>query len=77
MLKSFMQLLIDQRAMIEAHGGYEPEEHLRRKYITIAECVIYSIRREVKQTQITPPFHLGLMNQSDRPICRRLDHAKL
>lgn len=63
-LRYFMQLLLDPQALAEANEpGYASKEHIRRKYITIAECVVYCIRREIKRTQITPPFHLGLLAQ--------------
>jgi hypothetical protein len=63
-LRYFMQLLLDPQALAEANkDGYASKEHIRRKYITLAECVVYCIRREIKRTQITPPFHRGLLAQ--------------
>jgi hypothetical protein len=62
-LKYYLQMLINSQAFNETDPSYTSKESIRRRYLTIAECIIYIRRCQQKSKQIIPPFHMGLMLQ--------------
>ena len=62
-LTYFLQMLIDSQALNESDPSYTSKESIKRRYLIIAECIIYSRRCQQKSKQIIPPFHIGLMLQ--------------
>ena len=60
-LQKVLQWLLDKHAFDCADRDYRSSEDIRRKYITLAECIIYCSRHG--KTNVLPPFHVGFMAQ--------------
>ena len=60
-LQNVLQWLLDKHAFDLADRDYRSSEDITRKYITLAECIIYCSRHG--KTNVLPPFHVGFMAQ--------------
>ena len=60
-LKKVSQWLFDKCAFNSLDPDYESTDQIKRRYITLAECLIYCCRRG--KNQVIPPFHVGFMAQ--------------
>lgn len=60
-LKKVLQWLFDKRAFDSIDPDYESTDQIKRRYVTLGECLIYCCRRG--KNQVIPPFHVGIMAQ--------------
>lgn len=60
-LKKVLQWLFDKYAFNALDPDYESTDQIKRRYITLAECLIYCCHQG--RNQVIPPFHVGFMAQ--------------
>ncbi|XP_033109669.1 uncharacterized protein LOC117110927 [Anneissia japonica] len=60
-LQRFIQCLCDKTAFNSSDIDHVSSEDVKRRYISLAECIVYCSRRG--KSQVIPPFHIGLMTQ--------------
>lgn len=60
-MKKVLQWLFDKYAFNSLDPDYESTDQIKRRYVTLAECLIYCCRRG--KNQVIPPFHVGFMTQ--------------